>query len=620
MSLVFDINNQLGSLKDLQTGNNLTNNNSCLIKKTEKGRGINLTSSSSQYLSESSNTRQYSVYSIEVWVNFSDVSSRKCVFSLGTTGDSDIIGIGVQSGVGSATNLLYGNFTGSWRTADSGIIPIVGKWYHCIAINDGSQMTFYVDGQLKATTAGSGAMSLQESIWLGARHDSSNYNYFDGNISRSRMWNHVLSTEEIQNLYNEFLNSRNIEVAVRKFRQDGYKINVDDDSSLVAYYDFASKSRALDLTNNHNDGTLTGGNILFSDKGAKGDGSGYFATGDINLGTSSTIIMNIKFPSAANKVLWRDSSTEYWHWVSTTSFRVRQGDFDETWTTASDGLPNLTNQEAIITTVKANDSVTLYINGVSYGTMTNGTGTATTFDNIFSNAGAWDGIIKSVELYNRVLSETEVKNRWNKIARQKELYIEGTNWNAIGNTITSGKVGDFDIQSGSFKVEEDSNGKYIESVADGVISTQSKSAYGTWEFEVYKGADANVSRIQFIDDNKTGGDAGGYDFRLENNETIKLAKTGVAVLFETAASYIQNNTWYKVRITRTLDGEFTVYIKSDEDNNFEDWTLVDPTGGSGTNPVTDTAYTTSNYFVPDLDTGDRIKNIKISKGVEQWIR
>ena len=40
-------------------------------------------------------------------------------------------------------------------------------------------------------------------------------------------------------------------------------------------------------------------------------------------------------------------------------------------------------------------------------------------------------------------------------------------------------------------------------------------------------------------------------------------------------------------------------------------------GGSGTNPTTDTTHTTSNYFVVDHDAGDRLADITIRKGVQQ---
>ena len=40
------------------------------------------------------------------------------------------------------------------------------------------------------------------------------------------------------------------------------------------------------------------------------------------------------------------------------------------------------------------------------------------------------------------------------------------------------------------------------------------------------------------------------------------------------------------------------------------YTLIDVSGGLGTNPVIDTTHTTSAFTTLDFDIGDRIKNIK----------
>ena len=54
--------------------------------------------------------------------------------------------------------------------------------------------------------------------------------------------------------------------------------------------------------------------------------------------------------------------------------------------------------------------------------------------------------------------------------------------------------------------------------------------------------------------------ANGYRFEFRVNEDIRFSTaTGATVteLFDTPASYISNNTWYTIKITRTTDGEFT---------------------------------------------------------------
>lgn len=295
--------------------------------------------------------------------------------------------------------------------------------------------------------------------------------------------------------------------------------------------------------------------------------------------------------------------------------------------------------------------------------------------------------------------------------------------------------------------------KYLECTTAGTAAIQSKQAYGTWEFDVYKGADGNSHYVSFIADIVGAESASnGYSIKYTSIKTIALRKNNIGSmndLFITTTSYITNNTWYRLKIARlqsegvfkdiptlqtsdtensvsypydsftsngrngfrvTSDGggtkitgvktsvistsdkvliEFDLkinsgttpnigyryaidgVIKSNVENTVsgrnsiiltstslvqyltfynlstvtdyeisgltirriypadtfavfikngsfgDNWTLVDTTGGSGSNPVVDSTYTTSEYFVADLDAGDRLANIKIMDGVKQ---
>jgi len=155
------------------------------------------------------------------------------------------------------------------------------------------------------------------------------------------------------------------------------------------------------------------------------------------------------------------------------------------------------------------------------------------------------------------------------------------------------------------------NVKVIECIGAGICyvpisyfqQTPTESAYGEWEFWVNKGADANELRFymaaSFIGAmNDASQDA--YLIRFQNDESVMLnLRSGGAgtTLFDTVASYKSINTWYKIKVTRTPAGVFTVYI---------DDVLVDPSGGSGTNPVTNATVTTGVYIMMDLDAGDKV--------------
>lgn len=165
--------------------------------------------------------------------------------------------------------------------------------------------------------------------------------------------------------------------------------------------------------------------------------------------------------------------------------------------------------------------------------------------------------------------------------------------------------------SGTWKIDEDADGKYIENVTAGTLAIQSDRAYGTWEFDFLRDDPTNVVIINIISLSKDNlQDSYAYIFTSDGRVLFRQYSGGVNTnLFGTAAGYINNNVNYSIRTIRTVTGEFSLYIKG---GMYIDWTLISPTGGTGTNPTTDNTHTTSKYLVLDFDTGDKIRNIKIT--------
>jgi hypothetical protein len=166
----------------------------------------------------------------------------------------------------------------------------------------------------------------------------------------------------------------------------------------------------------------------------------------------------------------------------------------------------------------------------------------------------------------------------------------------------------FQVQSGSFKVSVQTVNnrptKVIQCVTAGIVSiptscfqqTPTEAAYGTWEWWMYKGADANTTKAFFINTNGTAvAVASGYNFQFTNDERVKIEETGVGNQFQSDTSEISNNIWYKCGVIRTAGNEFSTYIND---------TLVVAIGG--TNPFTDASVITSNFMLFDLDAGDMI--------------
>jgi len=125
---------------------------------------------------------------------------------------------------------------------------------------------------------------------------------------------------------------------------------------------------------------------------------------------------------------------------------------------------------------------------------------------------------------------------------------------------------------------------------------------------LYKGGAATLIIVDFISSTKKSATTDSYRVIFSTSEAIKLqGRTGAvnSDKFATATSYIVVNIWYRIKVIRTLSGEFAVYIKGGSFGN--EYILVSTAGGSGTNPVTDNTYTLTNYLLIDNDVGDLIR-------------
>ena len=197
------------------------------------------------------------------------------------------------------------------------------------------------------------------------------------------------------------------------------------------------------------------------------------------------------------------------------------------------------------------------------------------------------------------------------------------------------------MATGTYKVDElsaqdsvikdlDIGTHFIENTSAGTIALQSKQAYGTWEWDMRNNNNPLVNFISTLT-SIVGTDA--YYLTFFGTERIQLGRYdfGSAVeIATTATNYIVDNTWYRLKVARLQSegvfkdigngvvypaNSFAVFIKGGSFGNI--WTLVDITGGSKTNPVVDATYTTSEFFVADLDAGDKFTNLRTQTQVEQ---
>jgi hypothetical protein len=161
--------------------------------------------------------------------------------------------------------------------------------------------------------------------------------------------------------------------------------------------------------------------------------------------------------------------------------------------------------------------------------------------------------------------------------------------------------------------------KYLECTSAGTVAFACDQAYGEWEFDLLKNDEESNARIYFIAD-AVGSfqEFNGYMIQFSSTEAISLSKINVGsfnLLALTAASYISLNTFYRLKLTRTLDGKLSIYIRGGSFGN-NDWTLVNASA-SGSNPVIENTYTNSEYFTSDFIAGDRISTDITQKAVRQ---
>jgi len=162
----------------------------------------------------------------------------------------------------------------------------------------------------------------------------------------------------------------------------------------------------------------------------------------------------------------------------------------------------------------------------------------------------------------------------------------------------------------------DKGTKFLECTSAGTVAIPSDVAYGEWEFKFRLGNVTTTSnqRIAGIicQEAKTTltSSAGSYIVDCHSGAQLRLWKnTGSFVLVgQTADDYLEADVVYELLITRALDGAFKVYIKGG-DYGVDDWTLAI----SGT----DNDYTSSKYFVLEMDDPDIFTNLEIRNLVRQ---
>ncbi|MBD3282064.1 MAG: hypothetical protein GF387_00405 [Candidatus Portnoybacteria bacterium] len=375
------------------------------------------------------------VITLSVWIKPTgswDVNN--IIYTNGALTGSKGYGLALDDSEGVVKYEIYGELGDRhWVNASVGVE--MDKWQNLVAVFDRNEMILYVDGiekhQMNIDDPGDVQGSYNFLIGTHANYIDDNNFHFNGKIDEVRIYNRILSAEEVKRLYN--LSMPTIKAPTK--------------TGLVGYWSFEEGrgTQAGDMSGNQNHGTLT--NMTEDDwvdgklgKALDFDGSDdYIALENLHYDTQGeinaiTVCSWAKSSFLTNQIIVSFDRNEYWRlalkddrgsnnigWDTTDSL----GTVDDLTTTAdyADGnwhhICGWFNAEStpdkqifvdgtIVASKTAHSGNNLGSGITRYGLI--GTGSeASSFDGDRGPSAWMHGSIDEVRIYNRALSEDEIE-------------------------------------------------------------------------------------------------------------------------------------------------------------------------------------------------------------------
>ena len=514
----------------------------------------------------------------------------------GTRGRTIIAG---RNGVGATyTWLIYQPPTANnWdcyiKTASgissTGVAAVnLGEWVVITAVYDrtlpSSRLKLYFNNTQVAATNG-----YDEDITsqVGLPIDIGKYvNYLEGNIACLMLSDEAFTTTEISQLNGEMRDT----VWPTKPKAKSHNTHIPDsnDSSLVGAWNLKPlQNSIIDFSGNGNNGTITGQPV--TQENILGDAMYFDGTDDyIDIGSTSQTVNTVSF----------------WIKPTTTSEDIIDLDGGTHTIEVSSGTLTATGFDTPTIYVDGNVSSTLVAGLWQHVVITTAAGFTASDLDIGKETTYFDGYLADIKIYNEVKNSGWVTKQYEKGASVVQYK---TDWGARVSSanISSGEIENtgWYVNSGNWQIGTDTiNGEEVKVLAchtdNGIVFTKSgdmgqsdtEAAYGTWEWYWYHYDGNNIFHIMINDEVSTpaAGTANGYVFRLGTAERWRLRKETAGSIIDlqvSAAGTFNVGQWYKMKVTRSATGEFSVYV---------DDTLL--TMESGTNPITDNTFTTAPYF------------------------
>lgn len=548
-------------------------------------------------------------------------------FYVNSSGRLQIITIGVSTTTQSSTSLI--------KPGEESVVAF------SYSATTGTRKIF-IDGVADSTVTGLTGNIVQNSNNLMIGSSSGLINFWDGLFSDIMIFNTTVSDTDIAAIGTELQTMKRDIRVLPKSRQDSYIDTTDP--SLLAWLDFnVLTGDVVDKAGNNNDATITGnGTDVDTDLGNA-----------IKLAGSSNYAV-ITSPSAPLAGVTSNGTMGFSGWVNPAATGVQalvsQQDGTGTgrsWLTFfeaggpsgadiasflggsalhSEVIPGLGQWYHVVVNYLAQAG------GDPYGKLQLYVDNVLTVEEVRDIDEGADGDINLtvakafIQGSGAAIHDFIFWSRGRTLAEVDALYNKGVIQYQGGygvtetDNLTSGFLDGIPlrINSGTFKVSasliDGEPVKAIKSIFSGqayakvqeLNMTTTEAAYGTWEYWLRNPVKTRVHSTQIVASEIGGPTAtnqNGYDIRVAANNSIKLVRSdnGVAtVIMSTVADYVSEDTWYGIKVTRSSAGEFIVYIRGGSFGN----DYVQIVADSGTNPITDTTHTTSNYLSFDTDNDD----------------
>ena len=337
---------------------------------------------------DTNNTHGYITQTHEIWVKADTIQRQYIVSNYGSgtipqgamyfeMTSSGTIEAGVRNSSGSTSSLTT-------STALS-----ANKWYHLCYTSDGSNLKFYINGELDSTQSATVNTLASNSQNLIIGYDPRNISlYLNGQVGQFRTYSSALTQDQIRQNYNftknDYPNGFNGAITGATFNPDGY-FDFDGSTNDVTI-------KTIDMF--HGDFTLSmwwkldslsGYQMLFGLQGygdSSQSGFGHYING-------STIHTWAQIPSSSVEIGRSGNilSTGVWHHI----VLVREG---STWKHYLDGdLESTYTNKTTIAMNSQNGKIGEHYNNSGYNT---------------------DGKCSKVKVYDRALSDSEITDLYNE--------------------------------------------------------------------------------------------------------------------------------------------------------------------------------------------------------------